>query len=368
MNISFLDVGGINKRFETEFLEKAKEIINSGGFILGKHVDSFEKAYADFCGTKHAIGVGNGLDAIKYIFLGLIELGKLNKGDEVIVPAHTYIASVLPVVDCGLKPIFVEPDSKSFNIDPDQIRKSITTNTKAIIAVHLYGQCADMESINDIAKEHNLLVIEDAAQSHGAILNGKRAGNLSDAAAFSFYPGKNLGALGDGGAITTNDSDLAEAIATLRNYGSKVKYENIYKGGNSRLDAMQAAFLEIKLAKLEEDNTRRKEIAQEYNVKINNELAELPEIKDIDAHVFHLYVVRTKHRNALSEFLKDNGVQTIIHYPIPIHKQKAMQEFAHLKLPLSETLADEILSLPISPVMTNEEVDYVIKTVNSFQV
>ncbi|MEX2590860.1 MAG: DegT/DnrJ/EryC1/StrS family aminotransferase, partial [Chitinophagales bacterium] len=286
MNIPFLDVPGINTRFEEAFLKKTKEIIGSGAFILGKHVAEFEKAFASYCGTKHAIGVGSGLDAIRLILMGYMEMGLLKKGDEVIVPSHTYIATVMPVIDCGLIPVFAEPHEKSFNIKPKNIEANIGPRSKAIIVVHLYGQCANMQAINDIAQKQNLLLIEDAAQAHGAVYKGKKAGNLGDAAAFSFYPGKNLGALGDGGAITTNDQKLSETIAALRNYGSQVKYENLYRGLNSRLDAIQAAFLNIKLKKLDSDNQRRVEIARQYTEKINNPFIKKPRFKNIDSHVF----------------------------------------------------------------------------------
>lgn len=367
MNVPFLDVAGINQRFEQEFLAKTKEIIQSGAFILGKHVADFEEAFAEYCGTKYALGVGSGLDAIRLILMAYMEMGVLKKGDEIIVPSHTYIATVMPVIDCGMAPVFVEPDENSFNLNPNNIEANISSKTKAIIVVHLYGQCADMAAINTVAKKHNLLVIEDAAQAHGAIYQGKKAGSLGDAAAFSFYPGKNLGALGDGGAITTNDQILAETISALRNYGSKVKYENIYKGLNSRLDALQAACLNIKLQHLDVDNNRRKAIAKTYLENINNDYVKLPVVQDFDAHVFHLFVVRTSKRKELMDYLSEKGVHTLIHYPIPMHKQESMLEFKDSKLALCEMLANEVMSLPISPVMTDEEVGYVIEAINAFE-
>jgi dTDP-4-amino-4,6-dideoxygalactose transaminase len=295
-------------------------------------------------------------------------LGKLQKGDEVIVPANTYVASILAILEAGLIPVLVEPKLETYTINPDLIEERITLKTKAILVVHLYGQLAEMEVINAIATNRNLLVIEDAAQAHGAIANFKsqKAGNLSDAAAFSFYPGKNLGALGDGGAITTNDSELAKVSSALRNYGSETKYHNDYAGVNSRLDELQAAFLNVKLPYLEIENDKRRSIARRYLSEIKNDRIILPFWGLSDNHVFHLFVIRTKNRQELQDYLLKNGVQTVIHYPIPPHKQKALQQYHELSFPITEKIHDEVLSIPLNPVLLEEEVDFIITTLNGF--
>ena len=373
--IKFLDLHKINQPYETLFQEKLKKILDSGWYILGNEVVQFEQNFAQYCGTKFCIGVGNGLDALTLIFKGYIELGKLQKGDEVLVPANTYIASILAILQADLVPVLVEPNEATFNLNPDLLAEKITIKTKAILAVHLYGQLADMESINRFATKNNLLVIEDAAQAHGAQVNYelgiknyefKKAGNLSDASAFSFYPGKNLGALGDAGAITTNDTELAEILFSLRNYGSKVKYQNDFIGVNSRLDELQAAFLNVKLPHLDEENQQRITIAKRYLAEIKNDKITLPFYNNSANHVFHLFVIRTHNRNELQNYLFANGIQTQIHYPIPPHKQKALSQFNHLYFSITEKIHEEVLSLPMSPVITDEEVDFVIKIINQY--
>ncbi|MCC9019084.1 DegT/DnrJ/EryC1/StrS family aminotransferase [Flavobacterium lipolyticum] len=365
--ISFLDLKKINKPYETAFQEKLKTVLESGWYILGKEVETFETAFAKYCKTDYCIGTGNGLDALTLIFKGYIALGKLQKGDEVIVPAHTYIASILAVLQADLVPILVEPRLKTYNINPDLIEEKITQKTKAILAVHLYGQLAEMDQINEIANQNNLLIVEDAAQSHGAIKNQQSTINiLSSASAYSFYPGKNLGALGDGGAITTNDTELAKVLFSLRNYGSEVKYYNDYIGVNSRLDELQAAFLSLKLPHLDADNERRRKIAERYLAEIKNEKIVLPFWDFSNNHVFHLFVIRTSDREGLQIYLSQNNIQTIIHYPIPPHQQRALLEWSNLSLPVTEKIHQEVLSLPISPVLTDAEVDFIVEVLNSY--
>jgi dTDP-4-amino-4,6-dideoxygalactose transaminase len=350
-----------------------KLVLDKGCFILGDEVQSFETNFANYCGTKYCIGVGNGLDALALIFKGYIQLGKLQKGDEVIVPANTYIASILAILQADLIPVLVEPRLETYNINPDLIADKITSKTKAILVVHLYGQLAEMEKINAIAKEHNLLVIEDAAQAHGALsvipsaVEGQlKAGNLSDAAAFSFYPGKNLGALGDAGAITTNDDSLANVLYSFRNYGSEKKYHNEFIGTNSRLDELQAAFLNVKLPHLDSDNEKRKAIAKRYLYEIKNDKIILPTWDLSDNHVFHLFVIRTNNREHFQNYLSENRIENMIHYPIPPHKQKAFATWNFLSFPITEQIHNEVLSLPTSPILTTQEVDFVIEIINNY--
>ena len=364
--IKFLDLYKINQPYEALFEEKLKTFLDKGWYILGNEVETFEQNFAHYCGTKFCIGVGNGLDALTLIFKGYIELGKLQKGDEIIVPANTYIASILAILQADLIPVLVEPDEKTFNLNSVLIAEKITPKTKAILVVHLYGQLAEMKQINWIAKENNLLVVEDAAQAHGAKLENKSAGNFGNAAGFSFYPSKNLGALGDGGAITTNDSDLAEILFSLRNYGSEVKYHNDFIGVNSRLDELQAAFLNVKLPHLDTENQRRRSIVKRYLAEIKNKKIGLPSYDGSQNHVFHLFVISTQNRDELQKYLTENNIQTQIHYPIPPHKQKALLQFNHLSFPITEKMQDEVLSLPMSPVLTEVEVDNVIKIINQF--
>lgn len=364
--IKFLDLKKINAPYETEFQKKLKSVLENGWYILGTEVVTFENNFANYCGTKHCVGVGNGFDALVLIFKGYIQLGKLQKGDEVIVSANTYIASILAIMQADLVPVLVEPKLETYNINPDLILEKITSKTKAILAVHLYGQLAEMDQINEIAVQNNLLVIEDAAQAHGAISNFKKTGNLSNAAAFSFYPGKNLGALGDGGAVTTNDAELAKVIQSLRNYGSETKYKNEYIGVNSRLDELQAGFLNVKLPNLDVENDFRRDIAKRYISEVKNNKIILPYWDLSNNYVFHLFVIRTENRDHLQQYLLENRIQTMIHYPIPPHQQKAFESWNQLSFPITEKIHNEVLSLPICPVMTEDEVGFVVSILNKY--
>ena len=370
--IPFLDLKSINAQYREELIHAVTDVIDSGWYVQGKHVKAFENEFADFCGARHGIGVANGLDALILILKAYKELGKLEEGDEVIVPANTYIATILAITENRLKPILVEPNEHTYNLDPHLIEQSITPVTKAILAVHLYGQLADMPSINTIAQKHNLLVIEDSAQSHGAQIDGRKAGNWGNASGFSFYPGKNLGALGDAGAVTTNDDQLAKTIRILGNYGSYKKYENIYQGVNSRLDEMQAALLRVKLKNLNIETKRRKEIATQYMEGIQNDAIDLPFTTNNSASmredcVWHLFVIRTKKREQLHVYLTEQGIQTLIHYPIAPHQQKAFKSWPNRSYPITEAIHNQVLSLPISPVMSDEQVQKVIEAVNNFK-
>jgi dTDP-4-amino-4,6-dideoxygalactose transaminase len=371
--IPFLNLKKLNQPFETAFQEKMKQFLDSGWYILGNEVKQFETDFATYCGTKHCIGVGNGLDALVLIFKAYIHLGKLQKGDEVIVPANTYIASILAVLQADLVPVLVEPRLETYTINPEEIEAKITSKTKAILPVHLYGQLCEMKAINAIAQKHNLLVIEDAAQAHGSKLEvgswkleGARVGNLSHAAAFSFYPGKNLGALGDAGAITTNDDALADILFSMRNYGSKVKYENEIIGVNSRLDELQAAFLNIKLGHLDAENESRRTIAKRYLSEIKNDKIVMPNWDFSQNHVFHLFVIRTANRTALQNYLKENGIETMIHYPIPPHNQKAMASWNQLSFPITEKIHDEVLSIPLNSGLNEIEIQQIITVLNQY--
>lgn len=363
--IKFLDLQAINAPYEAAFNEKLSEFLSRGHYILGAEVETFENNFAQFCGSKFCIGVGNGLDALVLIFKSYIELGLLSKGDEVLVPANTYIASILAILQADLVPVLVEPDIETFNLDVNQLRSKISLKTKAILAVHLYGQLADMNSISKIARENDLLVIEDAAQAHGATRE-KMAGNFGDAAAFSFYPAKNLGALGDVGAVTTSDISLMKMIKRLRNYGSEVKYENDFIGINSRLDELQAAFLNVKLPLLNNDNELRRNTASRYLNEIKNPKIRLPFYSGNHDHVFHQYVIRTAKRNNLADYLQQNGIQTMVHYPIAPHKQKAFSQWSHLAFPITEKIHDEVLSLPISPTLSAQEIGKIIDALNKY--
>ena len=360
--IKFLDLQKINTRFEYEIELEMKRILESGWYLLGKQNEAFEKSFAEFCGVKFSVGCANGLDALRLAIRAFDFPGD----SEIIVPANTYIASILAISNCGLKPILVEPNLETYNIDADLIEAKITGKTKAIVVVHLYGQAVEMEKIWELAKKYNLKIIEDSAQAHGAIYQGKKVGNLGDIGCFSFYPGKNLGALGDGGCITTNDEEVAIKIRALGNYGSLVKYENIYKGLNSRLDEIQAAILDLKLQFLDADNQQRREIAKIYRENIKNEKIVLPKPYKEESHVWHLFVIRTKDRDKLQEYLKIKGIQTLIHYPIPPHKQNAYKEWNNLSFPITEKIHKEVLSLPISPVMNKEEAFYIAQILNEF--
>ena len=365
--IKFLELKKINAPYETAFQEKLNAVLANGWYILGNEVAGFEADFANYCGRSYCVGVGNGLDAMVLIFKGYIQLGKLQKGDEVIVPANTYIASILAILQADLVPVLVEPKIETYNINPDLIAEKITSKTKAILAVHLYGQLAEMDQINEIAQQNNLLVIEDAAQTHGAISNQKSViKNQQSSVAYSFYPGKNLGALGDGGAVVTNDSDLAKTIQSLRNYGSQTKYQNEYIGVNSRLDELQAAFLNVKLPNLDAENNKRKAIAKRYLSKIKNDKIILPFWDLSDNHVFHLFVIRTQNSDELHQYFLKNGIETLIHYPIPPHQQKAFPDWNHLSFPITEKIHKEVLSLPISPVLTMEEVNFIVAILNQY--
>ncbi|MMZ59244.1 dTDP-3-amino-3,6-dideoxy-alpha-D-galactopyranose transaminase [compost metagenome] len=362
--IPFLDLKKINLRHEQAIMDAMHKVMHSGWYILGEEVKSFESEFADYCGTRFSLGVANGLDALELI----IKAYGIGPGDEVIVPSNTYIASILSISANGATPVMVEPDIRTYNIDPDQIERKITSKTKAILVVHLYGQACNMKPIRRIAGKYNLKIIEDCAQSHGATYEGKRAGNLGDAAAFSFYPGKNLGALGDAGAITTNDEELYDKLKALRNYGSHKKYENLFKGYNSRLDEFQAPILKEKLKYLDNDNSIRRSIASYYLNHIDNNKIVLPVVESEDiSHVWHVFVVRTTSRDKFIEHMTSKGIQTMIHYPIPPHKQMAYEEWNHLSYPISEQIHSQVVSLPISPVMDEEEVKCVVEAVNEYR-
>lgn len=365
--VPFNSLEDVSRSFEPELSEAILRVVKSGWYLLGNEVKAFESAFAEFCGVKHCIGVANGLDALILIMRAYKELGILRDGDEVIVPANTYIASILAVSANNLVPVSVEPRLDTYLIDPDQIEKAITNKTKAIMPVHLYGQVCDMDRIKAIADKYNLLVIEDSAQAHGASWKGKRAGALGNASGFSFYPGKNLGALGDAGAVTTNDDQLAETVRHIANYGSEKKYVFKYKGINSRLDELQAAVLSVKLKRLDADNQRRREIAIRYCKEINNPFVMLPEGVDKPSHVVHIFIIRSSFRDELARHLENNGIQTIIHYPIPPHKQVAYKEWNERSYPITEKIHREVLSLPMYATLSDEQVEQVIKSANSFK-
>lgn len=358
--IKFHDLQKINAQYQVEFQQKLKQVLDKGWFILGDEVASFESNFARYTNSKHCIGVGNGLDALVLIFKAYIQLGNLKKGDEIIVPANTYIASILAILQADLIPVLVEPNEHTFNLDAHLIEEKISSKTKGILVVHLYGQLADMEAIMNIGFKHNLLIVEDAAQAHGLNFKG------SHARAFSFYPAKNLGALGDAGAITTNDDELAKLLFSLRNYGSEQKYHNDYIGYNSRLDELQAAFLNVKLPHLDKENDIRKAIARRYLSEIKNDKIVLPLWDFSENHVFHLFVIRTQNRDQLIDYLREKGIETLIHYPIPPHQQKAMSDWNSLSFPITERIHAEVVSLPLSPVLTDEEVTFVIDAINQW--
>lgn len=367
--ISFLDLKAINAQYRDELIKACTRVIDSGWYIAGNELAQFEQNFASYCGTKHAIGVANGLDALTLTLRAWKELGKLKDGDEVIVPSNTYIASILAISANNLVPVLVEPDLATYNLCPEQTKAAITVKTRAILPVHLYGQLADMPAIMDIAKRHDLLVLEDSAQAHGAELNGKKAGNWGDASGFSFYPGKNLGALGDAGAITTNDDVLATTLRALRNYGSHEKYKNLFQGVNSRLDEIQAAMLGVKLLHLDTETTYRRKVATAYLDGITNSAIVLPTIHSKlsnESHVWHVFVIRCEQREALQNHLLEHGIQTLIHYPIPPHQQQAYKEWGTKSYPISELIHQQVMSLPMGPTVTDEQVAAVIKACNSF--
>jgi len=374
--IPFLDLKAINAQYRKELITAATRVIDSGWFIQGQEVASFEQEFAEYCGTKYCIGVANGLDALTLTLWAWKELGKLKAGDEVIVPANTYIASVLSITENRLTPVLVEPDEQTYNLCPIKTAAAVTSKTKAILAVHLYGQLAPMVEIMALAEQNNLLVLEDSAQAHGASIDGKKAGAWGHASGFSFYPGKNLGALGDAGAVTTNDDELAQAIRALGNYGSHKKYENLYQGTNSRLDEIQAAMLRVKLRHLETEVKQRRKIAKAYQEGITNKALILPTKHSTlsaqycdsgESHVWHLFVIRTQQREILQRHLSEQGIQTLVHYPIPPHHQPAYKEWVNQSYPLTEAMHQEVMSLPIGPVMSEESVQTVIEALNSFK-
>lgn len=365
--VNFLDLKAINAQYADELKSAAARVIDSGWYIMGQELKSFELEFAAYCGTKHAIGVANGLDALVLVLRAWKELGKLKDGDEVIVPANTYIASVLAISENKLIPVFVEPDARTYNLCPLKVEAALTDKTRAILPVHLYGLISPMPELMAIADKHKLLVLEDCAQAHGASIDGKKAGNWGHAAGFSFYPGKNLGALGDAGAITTNDDELASVLSALRNYGSHKKYENLYLGVNSRLDEIQAAMLRVKLKFLDKEIEIRRDIAEHYLANLN--LADLvtPYVKHRENHVWHLFVVQHDRRENLTSYLSERGVQTLIHYPIPPHKQQAYKKYENLSLPITENIHKKVFSIPIGPTLSNADVAEVIEILNNFQ-
>jgi dTDP-4-amino-4,6-dideoxygalactose transaminase len=374
-NIKFLDLQKINAQYADELKKAVAEVIDSGWFLTGERVATFEKNLSQYNNSKHIIGVANGLDALRLILKAYLEMGIMKEGDEVIVPANTYIASLLAVSDNRLVPVLVEPNNQSFNLDIDLIEQAITKKTKAIMVVHLYGQVCWSEQLVNLAKKYDLKIIEDNAQAIGAEWNGIKTGNLGNAAGFSFYPGKNLGALGDSGAVSTNDDSLAQMIRTLANYGSQKKYVNEFQGLNSRLDEIQAAFLDVKLKYIDEENKYRRSIAKRYLTEIKNPNIQLPfpvsttfSVSENKEHVWHLFVIRCKQRDHLQNYLTENGIQTLIHYPIPPNKQLAYKELNHLDFSLTNAIHNEVLSLPISPVLTHEEVTKIIETINLFAI
>ena len=372
--IKFLDLKKLNTKYAAELKQVSAEVINSGWYLQGDKVLQFEVNLANYIGVKHAIGVANGLDALRLILKAYIEIGIMQEGDEVIVPANTYIATILAITDNRLKPVLVEPDINTYNLDISKIEQKITPRTRAIMVVHLYGQICWNNELETIAKHHNLKIIEDNAQAIGAYWDNKRSGSLGDAAAYSFYPGKNLGALGDAGAITTNDDQVAEIVKALGNYGSKQKYINDYKGLNSRLDEIQAAFLDVKLKYLDKENQQRREISQYYCENINNPCIILPNndnpslfnLQNTLSHVWHLFVIRTSKRDKLQAYLKVNDIQTLIHYPIPPHKQVAFNEWNSFSYLITEKIHKEVLSLPISPILELNEVKEITLRINNF--
>lgn len=369
--VPFLDLKEINSRYREELISAVTRVIDSGWYILGPELEAFETEFARYCGVEHCVGVGNGLDALTLVLRAWKEMGKLRDGDEVIVPSHTFIATCLAVTTSGLRPVLVEPDADSYNLCPGKIEAAITPRTRALIAVHLYGRLAPMPDIIDLADKNKLLVLEDSAQAHGASVDGRKAGNWGDASGFSFYPGKNLGALGDAGAVTTNDGALANTVRAFGNYGSHRKYEHSYQGVNSRLDEIQAAMLRVKLGHLDSEVARRREIAQAYAARIDHPEIRLPIApaatqRALESHVFHLFAIRSERRDALQAHLHKSGVQTLIHYPIPIPRQRAYFDWNSVGYPLTEALAAQVLSLPISPVMSDRQVNDVIDACNSF--
>ena len=366
--IKFLDLKKNTERHSEEITDAVNRVVSSGQYILGAEVENFERKFAEYIGTGFCVGCANGLDAIYLILKAYIELGKLTPGDEVIVPANTYIATIIAVIQAGLTPVPVEPDPETLQISPQKIKEAISNKTKALLIVHLYGRCAYSQEIAALCDKNNLLLIEDNAQAHGCKFGEQRTGSIGNAAAHSFYPGKNLGALGDGGAVTTNDGELARIVRALANYGSSAKYVFDYVGRNSRLDEMQAAILSVKLPYLDEENAGRMEIAAIYNNGIRNPLITIPSEAPREQNVYHIFPVFTPYREELKKYLEDNGVQTLIHYPIPPHKQKCMPQWSGMSLPVTENIHRTELSLPISPVLTTDEARKIVELINNWQV
>lgn len=365
--IPFLDIKKINAQYQQELKDACSRVIDSGWYLNGNELNAFESEFAQYCQTNYCAGVANGLDALTLTLRAWKELGQLSDGDEVIVQANTYIASILAITENNLVPVLVEPDEKTFNLDASNIEKAITSKTKVILPVHLYGQISPMKEILKISKKHKLLVLEDCAQAHGAELDGKKVGSWGDAAAFSFYPGKNLGALGDAGAVTTNDNELFTTIKALGNYGSTERYVHQFKGVNSRMDEIQAAMLRVKLKHLNNEIKARQRVAKSYMEGINNSLIDLPQVCGLKTHVWHLFVIKVKQRQELSNYLSNNGVQTLSHYPTAPHKQDAYKEWNTKVYPISEKLHEQVLSLPISPVVSKEECLKVVQLINDFK-
>jgi dTDP-4-amino-4,6-dideoxygalactose transaminase len=365
--IKFLDLQKITAKYADEIHEAVNRVVDSGWYLQGKENEKFETDYSQYIGVKHTVGCANGLDALIWIFRAYVEMGVMKPGDEVIVPANTYIASILAISENGLKPVLVEPSIETYQIDDSLIEAAITPRTKAILIVHLYGQCAYTDKIGELCKKHNLKLVEDNAQAHGCKFNGRKTGSLGDAAGHSFYPGKNLGAFGDAGAVTTNDDELTAVVRAVANYGSQRKYVFKYCGRNSRLDEIQAAVLDVKLKHLDEDVAIRKQVARRYIDGIKNPAIITPIVKDWDAHVFHIFTIRCAERDRLQQYLTENGVQTIIHYPIPPHKQECYKEWNELNFPITEQIHAEELSLPMSPVMLDEEIEKIINSLNLFK-
>ena len=364
--IKFLDLQKVTAKYFDEIHAAVQRVVDSGWYLQGQENENFERHYSEYIGTKYTVGVANGLDALIWILRGYIELGAMKPGDEVIVPANTYIATILAITENGLKPVLVEPNINTYQIDDRLIEAAITDRTKAIMIVHLYGCCAYTDKIGDICKKHNLKLLEDNAQAHGCLYNGQRTGSLGDAAAHSFYPGKNLGALGDAGAVTTNNKELADTIRALANYGSIKKYVFRYTGRNSRLDEIQAAILDVKLRHLDEDNAMRKQYARYYIEHIKHPDIILPKVDNWDRHVFHIFPIRTSRRDELQKYLTEKGIQTNIHYPIPPHKQECYSDWNSLSFPITEKIHEEELSLPMSPVITEENIEEVVNRINNF--
>lgn len=368
--ISFLDLKAVNSQYSNELKDAANRVIDSGWYIMGEELVSFENEFSHYCNAKYCVGVANGLDALTLTLRAWKEMGKIQEGDEVIVPSNTYIASILSITENKLIPVLAEPDPNSFNLTAQSIESKITPKTRAILPVHLYGQIAPMEQLVKVAQANGLLILEDCAQSHGATIDGKKAGIWGDAGAFSFYPGKNLGALGDAGAIVTNDSKLHEVLTALRNYGSHQKYQNKYTGVNSRLDEIQAAMLRVKLHYLENEIAARRAVANTYLSQIDNPLIELPVIRSQEEHVWHLFVIKSEDRTALQSYLTANGIQTLIHYPIPPHQQQAycnLSEWKNFEYPISEKLHSTVLSIPMGPVLQESELQHIVATLNNYK-